>query len=103
MIVVTGAIVARPDTRDALIAKGIEHSQRSRAEPGCLDHNIHVDCENPMRVVFIERWADRAALKAHFMVPASGAFVREAAGLAAGKPTIEIYDTADLTHRDIMA
>jgi quinol monooxygenase YgiN len=42
--------------------------------------------------VFIEQWADRAALAAHFAVPASRDFVRTLQPLAASSPTIEIYD-----------
>jgi quinol monooxygenase YgiN len=58
-----------------------------------MHHAVHVDCENPLRLVFIEQWTDRAALLAHFAVPASRNFVR-AQALAAAATTIEIYDAA---------
>jgi quinol monooxygenase YgiN len=87
MILVTGTILARPETVDELKRLSLEHTQRSRAEPGCISHDVHVDCENPLRIAFTERWADAAALKAHFLVPASGAFVQQAAKLAAGGTT----------------
>ncbi|MBI1214001.1 MAG: antibiotic biosynthesis monooxygenase [Alphaproteobacteria bacterium] len=93
MILITGSILARPDTLDALREAGIEHSRRSRAEPGCLAHNIHVDCENPLRLVFVERWKDRDAVAAHFKVKASVDFVVSARKLAAASPEIEILDT----------
>ncbi len=38
-----------------------------------------------MRLVFFEQWADRAALLAHFAVPASRDFVRALQPLAAGR------------------
>jgi quinol monooxygenase YgiN len=57
---------------------------------------VHIDCENPLRLVFIEQWADRAALAAHFAVPASRNFVRGLGALATGTPTIEIYDATKL-------
>jgi quinol monooxygenase YgiN len=57
---------------------------------------LHVDCENPLRLVFIEQWADRAALAAHFAVPASRNFVRALHPLAAGAPDIQIYDASKL-------
>ena len=60
-------------------------------EPGCISHAVHIDCENPLRLVFVEQWADRAALLAHFAVPASRNFVRALQPLAAGATTIEIY------------
>jgi quinol monooxygenase YgiN len=43
----------------------------SRAEPGCISHAVHIDCENPLRFVFVEQWAGKQALMAHFQVPAS--------------------------------
>jgi quinol monooxygenase YgiN len=42
--------------------------------------------------VFIEQWADRAALAAHFAVPASRDFVRSLQSLAAAATTIEIFE-----------
>jgi quinol monooxygenase YgiN len=53
---------------------------------------VHSDCENPLRLVFIEQWTNRAALAAHFAVPASRDFVRAVQPLATASPTIEIYD-----------
>jgi quinol monooxygenase YgiN len=38
---------------------------RSRREQGCVSHFVQIDCENPLRLVFIEQWPDRAALAAH--------------------------------------
>ena len=92
MIVVTGSVTAKPDTFDEVRKLSLEHVQRSRTEPGCISHAVHVDCEDPMRLVFFEQWADRAALLTHFAVPASRNFVRALQGLAAAATTIEIYD-----------
>lgn len=103
MIVITGSVVARPETLSELRRMAVEHSRRSRGEPGCLSHAVHVDCEDPHRLVFVERWADAASVKAHFAVPASGAFVQAAARLAAGPPTLEIYDATERNVRDVMA
>ena len=74
----------------------LEHVHRSRDEPGCISHAVHVDCENPLRLVFVEQWADRAALLAHFAVPASRDFVSALQPLAAAATTIEIYDATRL-------
>ena len=96
MIVVTGSVTARPETFDDVRRLSLEHVHRSRLEPGCISHAVHVDCENPLRPVFIEQWSDRAALAAHFAVPASGTFVRALGALAAGPTTLELYDAAKL-------
>lgn len=92
MILVTGSVTARPETIDEIGRISLEHVNRSRLEPGCLLHSVHVDVENPNRLVFIEHWADHDALKVHFRVPESGAFAKRLAELAAEPPTIEIYD-----------
>ena len=92
MILITGVIVARPDTFEALLELCIDHSRRSRGEPGCISHDVHIDGENPMRLVFIERWTDQAALKAHFAVPDSGQFVVAARDLAAERTTMQVYE-----------
>lgn len=96
MIVVTGSVTARQESFDEVRTLSLEHVRRSRTEPGCISHAVHVDCENPMRLVFFEQWADRAALLAHFAVPASRAFVKQLQSLASAATTIEIYDATKL-------
>ena|ERR1700761_1949009 len=96
MIVVTGSVTAREDSLSEIRRLSLEHVRRSRAENGCISHAVHVDCENPLRLVFIEQWADRAALMAHFAVPASRDFVRALQPLAAASATLEIYDATRL-------
>lgn len=96
MIVVTGSVTAQEDSFDQVLKLSLEHVQRSRGEPGCISHAVHIDCENPLRLVFLEQWADRAALLAHFAVPASRDFVRALQPLAAAATTIELYDATKL-------
>ncbi len=84
MVVVTGWVLARHETRDQLIALCQDHSRRSRAEPGCISHDLYIDSEEPLKLFFFERWADRAALKAHFTVPESNEFMRAVRSMSAG-------------------
>ena len=76
MILVTGSVLAKPDTFDEVLKLSLEHVERSRTEPGCVSHDVHVDCQNPLKLFFFEQWADEDALRAHFAVPASRAFVK---------------------------
>lgn len=94
MILVIGDVVAREGRLAEALALSQEHVLRSRAEPGCVSHAVHQDTENPMRLVFVEQWADQGALWAHFQVPASRTFAKALAALAARPPGIEIYDAA---------
>jgi len=92
VIIVTGSIQARHDALDEVLRLSLEHVRRSRLEPGCLLHSVHRDVEDENRVVFVEHWADRDALLAHFAVPESGAFANAARHLSTTAPTLEIYD-----------
>lgn len=94
MIIVTGSIVARPETFDRVLELSLEHVHRSRKEPGCISHAVYRDVENPMRVVFLEEWEDKSALAAHFAVPASSAFVKAARSLASELSPIGIFDSS---------
>src|SRR5512143_2844891 len=97
MIIVTGTILARSDSVDELLALCLDHVRRSRTEPGCLSHAVHRDVEHPLWRVFVEEWADRPALLAHFAVPASRTFVKSASALAAEAPTIRLYDSTPIS------
>lgn len=92
MILITGSVQLRPETREQGFALGIEHSQRSRTEPGCIAHHCHADAEDSCRMVFVEEWADLAAVETHFAVPASGAFVRQLAALAVEPPVMQVLE-----------
>ena len=83
MIIVTGSVVAKLETFDEILKLSIEHVERSRKEPGCISHDVHIDCQNPMRLFFYERWQDEAAIKTHFAVPASRGFVKALRELSA--------------------
>lgn len=74
MLMVIGSLTVTPADFDIVMQASLDHVHRSRLEPGCISHAVHVDAENPCRLVFVEEWADMAALHAHFAVPESQAF-----------------------------
>lgn len=94
MILVTGELRATPESLEELLRLGCEHSARSRGEPGCVAHNVHRDAEDPLRIVFVERWEDGSSLLAHFALPASGDFVAAARRLADVDPQMDIYEAS---------
>jgi quinol monooxygenase YgiN len=97
MLIVTGSVTARPETFEALRSAALEHTIRSRTEPGCLSHAVHVDCEDPLRLVFYEEWADRAALDVHFADEGSLAFMKTVRQLAAASTKVKILPVAPRT------
>jgi quinol monooxygenase YgiN len=92
MLIVTGSVRVRSDAIERALGLSVEHVRRSRTEPGCTLHSVHRDVEDPLRLVFVEHWEDAAALRTHFEVPASGAFVTELSSLADGAPEMAIYE-----------
>jgi quinol monooxygenase YgiN len=76
MIIVTGSVIATPNSFEHILDLSLEHVERSRREPGCVSHDVSIDCQNPMRLFFFERWESDAALKAHFQVPESREFIK---------------------------
>ena len=92
MIIVTGSATARPDSFEALRQASLDHVHRSRAEPGCISHAVHVDCEDPLRLVFFECWQDMARLKEHFGQPGSAEFMAAVRSLAASSEPIAMYE-----------
>lgn len=94
MIVVLGRVTVRPDALPQAQALAAEHVARSRMEPGCVAHGFSTDAENPLLLVFVEKWQSLAHLQAHFAVPASRAFAKELAGLATAPPVMEVFEAA---------
>ncbi|MEO8937276.1 MAG: putative quinol monooxygenase [Burkholderiaceae bacterium] len=92
MIVVLGSVVAHAQHFDEVLSISYEHVLRSRAEPGCIAHAVHLDSENPLRLVFVEQWTDQTMLWQHFAVPAARAFGRRLAALASAPPIINIFE-----------
>ena len=96
MIIVTGTVLAREGRFDEVLRIATEHVVRSRAEPGCISHAVYHDTEEPLRLQFVERWTDMAALKVHFAVPASGEAVRAMAALTTEPPSMKLYEANEV-------
>jgi quinol monooxygenase YgiN len=96
MILVLGSVLIREHSLPEALAVSQEHVDRSRTEPGCLEHGVSVDAQQPQRLVFLERWASMEALRAHFAVPASREFVKRLSALAAQPPSMTLYDATEV-------
>ena len=96
MIIITGHVLTNTENREAIVAECVLHSRRSRGEPGCIAHNVHRDCEQPDRLVFVEKWQNRAALLVHFALPNSSAFVKAISMLSTERPEMQIYEADEI-------
>ena len=61
--------VAREGEREAVTDLLQRLAPQSRAEPGCLQYDAHVDPDDPDRFFLFERYVDEAALEAHLGGP----------------------------------
>lgn len=91
IILVTGSVTAREQTFDNLLAASLAHVERSRGEDGCLSHDVSRSVEEPLRLDFIERWADQESLAVHFKQPGSLEFISAVRTLAAASSGMKIY------------
>ncbi|MFN7163231.1 MAG: putative quinol monooxygenase [Hyphomonas sp.] len=96
MILIFGHVITSPESAAEITRLCVEHSARSRAEPGCLAHNVHADCEDPARLVFVEYWADMDAVSVHFAVPESRAFVKAVRALSPARTEMTIFSAAEI-------
>lgn len=56
---------ARPDSYEVLHRRLLELVEPTRAEPGCLQYELHTCDEDPLQLTFVETWASDAAHVAH--------------------------------------
>ena len=75
------------EVQDALL----EAARLTRAEPGCVQYDLHVGAEDPALVAVYERWADQAALDAHYQTPHARALHAKGRELLDGKPSMVAY------------
>ena len=55
----------------------------TRAEPGCLQYDLHADNETPGFFVFYERWESRDLWQAHMNAPHLAAYLAATEGAVA--------------------
>lgn len=97
MILVTGYVTARPETFDEVLRISQEHVARSRKEDGCISHAVHRDVENPNRLVFVETWAGRDSLVAHFALSQSREFIESMVPLSGEPPRLAVYEATEIS------
>lgn len=92
MIIVEGWVRLNPQDVDALRPAAQEMVRATRAnEPGCLEYAFSLDLFEPGLLRIIERWADEAALAAHFATPHMAAFNQALGGARITGASIKAY------------
>ena len=66
---IIATLVARPEARDELQRILAAQVEPTRAEPGCLNYDFHVDAEDPNVFFFYENWRSQEDLDEHMRQP----------------------------------
>ena len=66
---IIGTVVGKDATREELYQILAAQVAPTRAEPGCINYDFHVDAEDPNVFVFYENWRSKADLDAHLEMP----------------------------------
>ena len=94
MIHVVAIITAQPGLRDKVLEIARANIPAVRAEDGCIEYNLAVDAEGmgsfqtqfgADTFVFVEKWRDAAALKAHAAAPHMAAYGAKVKDMLAGR------------------
>jgi len=68
-VTIIGTVTAKPETREELENLLAAQVAPTRAEPGCINYDFHVDADDPCVFVFYENWRSQADLDAHMKTP----------------------------------
>lgn len=94
MIHVIAIITAKPGQRDKVLEAARANLAAVRAEDGCIEYEPTIDVANfggmqtqlgPDTFVFIEKWRDADALKAHARAPHMAAYAAQVKDMLASR------------------
>ncbi len=94
MIIVLGSIIAVPGKLQQALHISQAHVLRARQVSGCIAHGVHIDAEDPNRLVFVEQWVDQASIWDHVKSPQTRAFVKALVPCAAHVSNTEFFEAA---------
>ena len=96
MLFVIATLTIKPGTLDEVVAAATPCLEGTRKEEGCISYDLHVAVDDETKLVFVERWESREALKAHFSAPHLVAW-RDAGGKYISGRKIEVIENGTVT------
>ncbi len=72
MIYVVATLTIKPGSLDDVMAGVRPCIEATRQEEGCMSYDIHQSLTEENTLVYVERWRDMDAIKAHFEMPHMG-------------------------------
>jgi quinol monooxygenase YgiN len=96
MVILTAHFAVQPDKMEASILSCSKVRTESHKEPACLEYDFFQSPDNPLRMVFLERWETREGLEEHFGTEHFKQFFAEAQTWLATPPEITIYSVSNI-------
>ena len=84
MIVVSGIIPVKAETRDEAVRLALDMAKATQAEAGCLFYQFYADLADPNLFRVFEEWESDAALGRHMQTDHMAKFIKEIPRLVAG-------------------
>tara|TARA_R110002095_G_scaffold55333_2_gene47707 strand:+ start:172 stop:462 length:291 start_codon:yes stop_codon:yes gene_type:complete len=82
-LTILASIHAKPGQIDAVKAELLKLVAITRAEPGCINYDLHQDNEDPAHFTFHENWESRALWQTHMTAPHLAAYMAATDGAVA--------------------
>ncbi|KQZ56770.1 MULTISPECIES: putative quinol monooxygenase [unclassified Lysobacter] len=93
-LIVIAIAQAKPGYEAALVQAQAELVAVVRQLPGCISYELNESLEQPGRVVFVERWRDRAAWETHMRGPHMDAFRSKAGSMIGAFDLLQMRQVA---------
>lgn len=91
-VTVVATFEARPGKETELRQALVGLVGPTRAEPGCINYDLHILPEHPARFLFHENWTTKAALEVHLQSPHVQALLPRVNELCVAPPEIVIWE-----------
>lgn len=83
---------SRPQSVEALVGAMLKNRDASRHEAGCLRYEVARSATDPLLLITIEEWRDRAAFDRHMQTPHVAELLALVPDLVAAAPEISVFD-----------
>ena len=79
-LTIVANIKANPDKVDLVRQELLRLIEITRAEPGCINYDLHQDNENPAHFMFYKNWESRELWQTHMNAPHLAAYMAATEG-----------------------
>lgn len=90
-LTIVANIIAKPGKENLVKAELAKLVETTRAEPGCVQYDLHQDTTDPAHFLFFENWESRELWQTHMNAPHLAAY------MAATDGAVESFTLNEMT------